>query len=196
LNKSTEKYLGASLISQFWPANSASSRASLRLLAAALLSLLLLAGATMPASADHGPVKVAVLDAVLIYVTIPQPLTDGEIARLEKYTNSLRNYFDEHEGYELVEHTGLDELVKKHVQGVRIERCDRCNANIARDLGADRIFLPWIYKTSELILQMNLDMRDDDTGRLTMREVVHMRGNADQTWDRGFLTMSRKLDEL
>jgi hypothetical protein len=44
-----------------------------------------------------------------------------------------------------------------------------------------------VHKISNLILNINLQVREVSTGRLTHAGTVHIRGNTDETWRRGLL---------
>lgn len=64
-------------------------------------------------------------------------------------------------------------------------KCNGCDARIARELGADYALVGEVLKTSELILAMNLQLRDAETGKTVMGRVVDIRSNTDEAWARG-----------
>jgi Protein of unknown function (DUF2380) len=56
-------------------------------------------------------------------------------------------------------------------------------------LGAKYSLTGWIQKVSNLILNLNIVVRDAETGKVTWSKSVDMRGNTEESW-------SRSLDYL
>jgi hypothetical protein len=56
---------------------------------------------------------------------------------------------------------------------------------MATDLGADFSLVGEVHKVSNLILAMNLQLRDAATGDLVRGGVVDIRSNTDESWQRG-----------
>lgn len=65
-----------------------------------------------------------------------------------------------------------------------LQACGGCEAGFARTLGAQLAVTGWVQKVSNLILNMNIAVRDADTGRLLANMSVDMRGNTDESWSR------------
>ncbi len=66
-----------------------------------------------------------------------------------------------------------------------LKDCNGCEVPLARDLGADLVALGWVQKVSNLILNVNLQIREVATGRLVKAGSVDIRGNTDESWRRG-----------
>ena len=49
---------------------------------------------------------------------------------------------------------------------------------------ANFVLIGWVQKVSNLILNMNVVVRDVKTGRVISVKSVDMRGNTDDTWSR------------
>lgn len=62
--------------------------------------------------------------------------------------------------------------------------CNGCEAEITRLLGADLSMACVVQKVSNLILSINLYMRDSKSERLVANYSASMRGNTDTTWKR------------
>ena len=60
-----------------------------------------------------------------------------------------------------------------------------CDATIARELGADQALTGLVQKVSNLILNINLYLRDSATGDLLNVMSADVRGNTDESWSRG-----------
>lgn len=64
-------------------------------------------------------------------------------------------------------------------------RCNGCDVALARDLGAQYALAGEVQKVSNLILNLNLVMRDAQTGKTVRAGSVDIRGNTDESWQRG-----------
>ena len=73
--------------------------------------------------------------------------------------------------------------------------CNGCEVDIARKAGADRILLAWVQKVSNLILNINIEVRDAETGKVVLAKSVDLRGNTDKSWQRGIDFMVRDMVE-
>ena len=75
--------------------------------------------------------------------------------------------------------------------------CNGCEAAIAQRLGADLALAGWVQKVSNLILNINLTVRDAATRELLFAASVDIRGNTDESWRRGirYLIEHRLLAE-
>lgn len=56
---------------------------------------------------------------------------------------------------------------------------------MARALGADYAVVGEVQKVSNLILAMNLYVKEVSTGRQIRGQAVDIRGNTDESWQRG-----------
>ena len=63
--------------------------------------------------------------------------------------------------------------------------CNGCELRMARRLGADYAVVAEVQKVSNLILSMNLYVRDATTGAQLRGLAVDIRGNTDESWQRG-----------
>ena len=64
-------------------------------------------------------------------------------------------------------------------------KCYGCDIRIGKDLGADYVLVGEVQKVSNLILSMNLQLRDVATGKTVKGRVVDIRSNTDDSWMRG-----------
>ena len=54
----------------------------------------------------------------------------------------------------------------------------------AHELGAKYSVTGWVQKVSNLILNVNIVMRDAETGQMIWGKSVDVRGNTDESWSR------------
>ena len=80
--------------------------------------------------------------------------------------------------------TGPPAPVAAQAKATNLRTCDGCDADFANQLGADFAVSGWVQKVSNLILNMNIMVRDAKTGRVISLRSVDMRGNTDETWSR------------
>lgn len=64
-------------------------------------------------------------------------------------------------------------------------RCNGCDVKLAGELGADYALAGEVQKVSNLILNLNLVLRDAHTGATVRAGSVDIRGNNDESWQRG-----------
>ncbi len=74
--------------------------------------------------------------------------------------------------------------VAAQAKATNLRTCDGCDADFANQLGADFAVIGWVQKVSNLILNMNIMVRDAKTARVTSLKSVDMRGNTDESWSR------------
>lgn len=105
----------------------------------------------------------------------------AQAARLAMLEDIVRDRFLA-EGYELLDitpvQTDLDRIVNP-------AKCYGCDTRMATDLGADFSLVGEVQKVSNLIIAMNLQLRDAATGDLVRGGVVDIRSNTDESWQRG-----------
>ncbi|MBN9675318.1 DUF3280 domain-containing protein [Salipiger bermudensis] len=144
----------------------------------ALLLLLALAG---PAWAGE---KVAffgitLLDSSLQTAELGQD--PAELSRITMLEELVAERFAEG-GYELLD---LDPVADDLDRIVNPAKCYGCDTRMAAKLGADYALVGEVQKVSNLILSMNLQMRDASTGETVKGRVVDIRSNTDDSWRRG-----------
>jgi hypothetical protein len=63
--------------------------------------------------------------------------------------------------------------------------CNGCEIDLGRKLGAEFVAIGWVQKVSNLILNLNLQVRDVAGGAVVAAGSVDIRGNTDESWRRG-----------
>jgi hypothetical protein len=105
----------------------------------------------------------------------------AETARLDMLHRMVTDRFNA-EGYELVDtspvQTELDRIKNP-------AKCYGCDTRMATRLGADLSLVGEVQKVSNLIIAMNLQLRDAETGDMLRGGVVDIRANTDDAWRRG-----------
>ena len=146
--------------------------------ATALLTLLLHGG--MASAADR---TVAVFDFELIDTSL-EGATNGpradEQARLASVSERLRQRLTESGQFRLLDIAP----VAAEARASNLQACGNCDARLAKKIGADVAITGTVQKVSNLILNMNIYVRDADSGRSLAAMSADFRGNTDESWSR------------
>jgi TolB-like protein len=147
--------------------------------------LLSLAAQIAPAStgAQANAPKVAVFDFELVDTSL-DGATNGpradETARLVRLGDELRRRLAQSDRVDVVD-IGP---VAAAARASNLQACGGCDASLARKLGVKYSITGWVQKVSNLILNVNVVVRDAGTGKTVWGKSVDMRGNTDESWSR------------
>ena len=130
------------------------------------------------------PIKLAVFDLELDDFSAGGPLAGEsaeETARLKRMTALARAELARSGLFELVDTGGSsDAMVKAHW----LRKCNGCEADAARALGADMSFLGFFRKISVMEQNLEFRIRDARTGELRNVSQTDYRGETDESWSR------------
>jgi hypothetical protein len=116
-------------------------------------------------------------------------------ARLAMVSQRLREALIKEELYNVIDSAPVAQLIRTEAARQSLLGCNGCEVDIARKAGADRILLAWVQKVSNLILNINIEVRDAETGKVVLARSVDLRGNTDKSWQRGIDFMVRDMVE-
>lgn len=164
-----------------------------------LLLILLFAACLLPvpahAQAAEAP-ALAVLDVELVDEHHNPATVADQQRRLAEAGEQLRRELAASGAYRIVELAPAAALVERlRGQHEYLYRCDDCADQVGRALGTRLVMSAWVQKVSELILNVNLQVRDVDGGRLVLTKSADMRGNRDESWRRAVHFLVRDLAE-
>jgi hypothetical protein len=85
--------------------------------------------------------------------------------------------------------------VNAAAHGSNLQACGGCDVQYAQRLGADLAITGVVQKVSNLILNLNIYVRDVHTGQLVTAMSADFRGNTDESWSRtmSYLVRNRLL---
>lgn len=75
--------------------------------------------------------------------------------------------------------------------GETLRTCHGCEVDLARKAGVQVSVIGWVQKVSDLILNINVVMRNVATGKMVHAGSVDIRGNTDESWSRGLAYLMR-----
>ena len=122
------------------------------------------------------------------------PIQAEETARLERAEALTRERLAQ-AGLELAD---LQPLAGEIATVRSFKDCNGCDVRLARQADAQLVAVGWVQKVSNLILNINLYLRDAVTGDVLVLGSVDIRGNTDESWRRGteYLLKHRILPAL
>ena len=143
-----------------------------------------LAGAAFVAAAEPAK-KAAVFDFELIDTSFEgesRGTDPAEQKRLRLISDLLRRRLAASGAYVIIDTAPAASTIRAagYLYG-----CNGCEADIARSLGAELAFTGTVQKVSNLILIINLYVRDVASQKRIKVMSVHIRGNTDISWSRG-----------
>ena len=134
----------------------------------------------MPATAAVAAERLALFPFEFVD-TSPEPPRPDELARLDALSEQARQRFAA-AGFELVDLQPVEAALQ---QIAALRDCNGCDLKLAREAGAGLSGVGWVQKVSNLILNINLQIRDVATRKLLAAGSVDIRGNNDESWRRG-----------
>ena len=147
--------------------------------------------------AGEDRVKAAVFDFELIDTSLEGEMKGKNAAeqrRLVLISEFLRRKLRLSGAYMVLD---MSPAAKAVTEAGHLYGCNGCEAVIARTLGAEVAITGTVQKVSNLILNINIYMRDVTTGKRVRSMSVDIRGNTDESWSRGvsYLVRNRLLKD-
>ena len=109
--------------------------------------------------------------------------------RLELISSALREELNQRGMYRVVDNAAAAKLIAEQKARQDLRNCNGCELDIGRALDADLIILAWVQKVSNLILNLNIEVKDVASGKTLYTKSVDLRGNTDKSWLRGIRYM-------
>jgi Protein of unknown function (DUF2380) len=169
-----------------------------RLIGATLaLGALLAFGPAAVMAASASPATVAVFDLELVDTSLQAEIEGpqaADLARLDLITDELRRRLQRSGRYQVID---VAPAAAEIEAAGYLRSCNGCELDIAEGLGAELALIGWVQKVSNLILNINLQIRDVASGELVFGASVDIRGNTDEGWLHGirYLLKNRLLKE-
>jgi hypothetical protein len=131
--------------------------------------------------AEAVPPKIMVFDFHFDNTSM-QPASAAETVRIARISDELRALLRKSGAYDLVDQKPAEQQL---ADVLWIGQCGGCELPVARKAGAQLVADCWLQKVSDLILNLNIVIKDTTTGKFVKGGSVDIRGNNDESWDRG-----------
>lgn len=117
----------------------------------------------------------------------------AEQARLGKLSSQLREALAA-AGYIVVDIAPVAE----NAAAANLQNCGGCDATLAKEVGASLAVTGTVQKVSNLILNINLYVKEAESGKMLAAMSADIRSNSDESWRRGlsWLVRNRLLKQL
>nr|GAJ36794.1 hypothetical protein BDOA9_0160120 [Bradyrhizobium sp. DOA9] len=139
------------------------------------------------------PPKLAVFDFELVDTSLPGEFygSKPEEARLLRISEQLRKELAESGKFQVLDIGPVREAARH----ANLQACGGCDLKLAGQLGADLEITGLVQKVSNLIINLNVYLRDVKTGNMITVASADMRGNTDESWSRtmSYLIRNRLL---
>jgi hypothetical protein len=127
--------------------------------------------------------SVAVFDFELIDTSLEgaiRGVRPDEQERLARLSNQLRQLLRDWGQFSLVDITPI----AHEAHASNLQACGGCDMRLAQRIGAELAITGTVQKVSNLILNMNIYVRDASSGTTIAAMTADMRGNTDESWSR------------
>jgi hypothetical protein len=115
--------------------------------------------------------------------------------RIVLITTELTKELDGRGMYRVLDRAPAAQLIARLKASQELRECNGCEIDIGRALGAERIALCWVQKVSNLILNINMEVRSVATGETVYAKSVDIRGNTDESWLRGVRRLVENIQD-
>ncbi|WP_027546486.1 DUF3280 domain-containing protein [Bradyrhizobium sp. WSM2254] len=139
------------------------------------------------------PPKLAVFDFELIDTSLPGEFygSKPELVRLDRISEQLRKELADSGRFQVLDIAPVRDAARH----ANLQACGGCDLKLAGQLGADLEITGMVQKVSNLIINLNIYLRDVKTGAMITAASADMRGNTDESWTRtmSYLIRNRLL---
>ncbi|WGR73620.1 DUF3280 domain-containing protein [Bradyrhizobium sp. ISRA426] len=156
----------------------------------------LLSIAVLPLTASFAfadPPKLAVFDFELIDTSLPGEFygSKPELERAGRISEQLRKELAQSGKFQVLDIAP----VRDAAHHSNLQACGGCDLKLAGQLGADVEITGVVQKVSNLIINLNIYLRDVKSGNMITVASADMRGNTDESWTRtmSYLVRNRLL---
>jgi hypothetical protein len=115
--------------------------------------------------------------------------------RLTLISEQLRKELNDAGLYHVLDNAPAADYIAKLKSAQELRSCNGCELDIGKRLGADLVLTAWVQKVSNLILNINIEIKRVASGQTILNKSVDIRGNTDQSWSRGISYMVRDMVE-
>jgi len=164
----------------------------------ALIALAALAGLACGPAGAAQPKLLALMDFELIdeMRAFASEQARREVdRRVAMITTELAKELESRGMYRVLDRAPAAQLIERLKASYELRACNGCEIDIGRALGAERIALCWVQKVSNLILNINIEVRSVATGETVYAKSVDIRGNTDEAWLRGVRRLVDNIQE-
>jgi Tol biopolymer transport system component len=136
---------------------------------------------------DNNLTPVIVLDFEMLGDTEVEHLKQNDAVLMKKFSKVFREQLKQQTVFDVIDDKKSMTLIEQQGKQQFLHRCNGCELDLGKQLGAKQIVVPWIFRTSILIQTLIIEIRDVETGRLILKSPYNFRGNTDKAWEKTIL---------
>ena len=136
---------------------------------------------------DNKLTPVIVLDFEMLGDTSVEYLKQNDAVLMKKFSKVFREQLKQQAVFDVINDKESMAVIEQKGQQQFLHRCNGCELDLARELGARQVVVPWIFRTSILIQSLIIEIRDVETGQLILKRPSNFRGNTDKAWEKTLL---------
>lgn len=115
--------------------------------------------------------------------------------RIRMASEKLRDELKRNQLYHVVDDAGALAVIERWGSEQNLHHCNGCELDMAKQLDAEQVLVPWVFRMSNLVLTMHVEIRDVATGRILMKKALDFRGDNDIGWTRAVAYLIRDMKE-
>lgn len=116
-------------------------------------------------------------------------------ARMARMSDVLRTGVERTDRYRVIDSPRLRSDIERAGTIQYLHRCNGCELDIARAAGGRYVMIPWVFRMSQLVLTMHVEIKDVSTGKLVMKRALDFRNDTDASWAREIEYLVRDMRE-
>lgn len=116
-------------------------------------------------------------------------------AKIAKFSEHLRSELQDKTRFNIINDAESLDKIKAADDKQDLHNCNGCEITLAKELGAELVVVPNVFRMSHLISTLHVEFKDANTGKLVKRKAYDFRGNTDQAWDRAIKYAMRDLKD-
>lgn len=148
-----------------------------------LIACAVLLGVAVPANAAGRP-SLVVLDAEVEGDMSDVARRSEWEARAALLTRTLKAGLDTDGLYHVLDDAAAADLLAQLRARREVHACEPCLTDVAARLGGERVLSAWVFRMSQLVLTLHVEIRDGTSGTVLIRKILDFRGDNDTAWVR------------
>jgi hypothetical protein len=153
---------------------------------------------SLASSAQSTPKSIVVMDFDLQDDTAIQggPVdAEGQEKRLRLILAELKRQLADKNLYRVIDNPGIAAAIAKEKEKTALSECNGCETDIAKNASAERVMVGWVQKVSNLIININVGVKDVASNQILYVRSADLRGNTDDSWLRAVRRLARDIEE-
>ena len=142
---------------------------------------------------DNKLTPVIVLDFEMLGDTSVEHLKQNDAVLMKKFSKVFRESLKQQTVFDVIDDKKSMAVIEQKGQQQFLHRCNGCELDLGKELGAKQVIVPWIFRTSILIQSLIIEIRDVETGRLILKKPYNFRGNTEKAWEKTIIYVINDL---